>query len=197
MPRCQRYSSWHPMTHNHFATWQSARQLVDATTSHGTHLLSATAVAGQGDGHPDHLLEMWDRSTSQPMAPPPATGALPPHINDPCYPGTTPVAAHRLRTGLGEGHDHSGVGPKPRGGMEIPTGNVVHQVTQPLPCWCWPNTAAPHRRPRPTRLNTAARKSRTGRQSNGPHSTDRKRTCSDMCTATSHKATKGTTTMYA
>ena len=106
-------------TQNHFATWQSARQLVDATTVQGTHLLSATAVAGQADGHPHYLLEMWATSTSHPMAPPPATGVLPQHTNGPRYPGTSPVAAHTLRTGLSEGHDHSGVGPQRRGGMEI------------------------------------------------------------------------------
>ena len=69
--------------------------------------------------------------------------------------------------------------------------------TEPLPSRCWPNTAAPHRRRPPTRLNTAAPKSRTGRQSNGPHSTHRGRTCSNISTPTSHKATKGTTTMHA
>ena len=64
--------------------------------------------------------------------------------------------------------------------------------SQPSPSWCWPNTTAPHRRPQPTRFNTAAPKSRTFRRSSGPHSTNRKRTCSNMCTAISHKATRGT-----
>ena len=84
-------------------------------------------VARQADGHPHHLLEMWAPSAGHCVAPPPVTGALPPHANGPRYPGTTPVATHALRTGRGEGHGHSGVGPRRQGGMEIPPGNVGHQ----------------------------------------------------------------------
>ena len=115
-------------TQNHIATWQSTRQLVNTTTTNGTPLLSATTVAGQADGHPHHLLEMWTPRTGHPVASPPVTGALPPHTNGPRYPGTTPVATHALRMGCGEGHGHSGVGPQRRGGMEIPPGNVGHQA---------------------------------------------------------------------
>ena len=114
-------------TQNYFTTWQSGRQLVDATAAHGTQLLSATADARQADGQPHHLPEMWVPGTSHPMPPDRATGALPPHADGPRYPRTAPVAAHRLRTGLGEGHSESGVGPQCGGGMEIPLGNVGHR----------------------------------------------------------------------
>ena len=63
------------------------------------------------------------------------------------------------------------------------TGERGTPNTRPSPSRCWPNTAAPRRRPPPTRSNTDAPKYRTGRRSSGPHSTRRQRTCSSMCTA--------------
>ena len=89
-----------------------------------------------------------------------------------------------------------GGAPAPRQNADSGWGRGIPGTRQ-LPSRCWLNTTAPHRMPPPTRLNNAAPKSRTGRQSNGPHSGHRERTCSNMCTATSHKATKGTKTMYA
>ena len=86
-------------------------------------------IARQADGHPHHLLEMWAPRAGQPVAPPPVTGAVPPHANGPRYPGTTPVATHALATGRGKGHGHSGAGPQRRGGMEIPPGNVGHPTS--------------------------------------------------------------------
>ena len=98
-------------TQSHIATSQSTGQLVDAATTHGAPLLSATTVARQADGHPHHLLQMWTPSTSHPVAHPPVAGALPPNTSGPRYPGTTPVATHAPRTGSREGHGHSGMGP--------------------------------------------------------------------------------------
>ena len=105
---------------------QGRGQFMDATATNGAPLLSATAIARQADGHPHHLLAMWAPRAGHPVAPPPVTGALPPHANGPRHPGTAPVATHALRTGRGEGHGHSGVGPQRQGGIEIPPGNVGH-----------------------------------------------------------------------
>jgi hypothetical protein len=87
---------------DHVAAGQSGGQPVDATATHGAPLLSAATIARQADGHPHHLLAMWAPRAGHPMAPPPVTGALPPHANGPRYPGTAPVAAHALRTGRRE-----------------------------------------------------------------------------------------------
>ena len=79
-------------------------------------------------GTPTTCWRCGPQALANPVAPPPVTGALPPHANGPRYPGTTPMATHALRTGRGEGHGHSGVGPQRQGGMEIPPGNVGHQT---------------------------------------------------------------------
>ena len=135
--RCHGASSTPPSTQraqSHIATGQSTGQLVDAAATYGAPLLSAITVARQADGHPHHLLEMWTPSAGHPMAPPPVTGALPPHANGQRYPETTPVAVHALRMGREEEHGHSGVGPQRRGGMKIPPSNVGHQApTHHLP----------------------------------------------------------------
>ena len=96
VPRCQRTPPGTQRTQSHIATGQNTGQLVDAATTHGAPLLSTTTVARQPDGHPHYLLEMWTPSASHPVAPPPVTGALPPHANGPPYPGTTPVAKQAL-----------------------------------------------------------------------------------------------------
>ena len=56
------------------------RQFVDAASTHGTPLLSATTVTRQPEGNPHHLVEMWAPSPSHPVAPPPAILARYHHI---------------------------------------------------------------------------------------------------------------------
>ena len=81
---------------------------------HGAPLLSAATIARQADEHPHHLLEMWTPLAGHPVAPLPATGALPPHANGPRYPRTTPVATHALRGAAERGTATVAWGPSPK-----------------------------------------------------------------------------------
>ena len=136
-PRCQQYSSWHPTDlkpHCDLAEHAAACGCCYNPRHAPSVCYHCRRTSWRCAGDVLDVLEMWTPSTSHPVAPPPVTGALPPHTNGPRYPGTTRVATHALRTGRREGHGHCGVRPQRRGGMEIPPGNVGHQApSQHLP----------------------------------------------------------------